>query len=317
MIILYILPIEFTIIIRMTKIIPVFCVILLLISCGTKKTETTRDTDKKQTNTLDKKSSAPTALDNYDLENEEVPFVKITDDLKEISGITFTSDNRMFAHGDEDADIYQVEPATGEVVKRFSLGELLVLTGDFEDIAYANNKFYLLESNGNIYEFSEGDNGKFVDYKKYKTGLNSSNDVEGLCYDNTTNSLLLACKGSPGKEFGKQKAVYSFSLSAMAMDEKPRFLLDPESIRENSAKNEFSPSGIAKNPVSGTFFIIAARGNTIIELNSNGEILNQKTLPEKVHKQAEGIAFKSDGTLYISNEGKNKTARLIEYKMKQ
>jgi hypothetical protein len=40
-------------------------------------------------------------------------------------------------------------------------------------------------------------------------------------------------------------------------------------------------------------------------------------LPEKVHKQAEGIAFMKNGTMFISDEGKNKTARLVRYDMKK
>ena len=300
----------------MTKLLSVLCFVLFIYSCGTKKTEMTRDNNKTQDNKSEMKTgSKPTALDRYDIENEEQDFIQLPDELKEISGITFTNDDRLFAHGDEDADIYQLDPKTGQIIKRFSLGELLVLTGDFEDITFANNKFYLLESNGNIYEFNEGENGKFVTYKKYKTKLNQSNDVEGLYYDNTSNFLLLACKGSPGEGYDKQKAVYSFSLSSMTMEFKPRFLIDLKLIKKNSVENEFSPSGITKNPVSGTFFIIAARGNTIIELSNDGELINQKDLPEKIHRQAEGIAFMNDGTMFISNEGKNKTARLVRYKM--
>jgi uncharacterized protein YjiK len=302
----------------MTKLIISLSIIVIFNSCGLRnKNMVKEDTVKTRTATENLKTgSKSSALDRYDIENEDHDFIKLSDELKEISGITFTSDNRLFAHGDEDADIFQLNTQTGEIVKRFALGEFLVLKGDFEDITWVNNKFYLMESKGNIYEFSEGDNGQFVTYKKYKTELNSSNNVEGLCYDNSTNTLLMVCKDNPGDGYEKQKAVYTFSLTSMSMDPKPRFLINMKSIKKNTIENEFSPSGIAKNPISETFFIIAARGNTILELNKEGELINQKDLPEKIHKQAEGIAFMSDGTLYISNEGKNKTARLVVYKMK-
>jgi len=291
--------------------------IFSLISCGSKKVEveqkkSMKDSSVKQTNVNPEGS----ALKWYDFDNENVDFVKIPDELKEISGITFTPDDRLFAHGDEDGDIFQLNPQTAQIIKRFSLGSMLVISGDFEDIAYVNDRFFMVESNGKLYEFKEGNSGRFVNYKTYKTFLKSSNDVEGLCYDSETNSLLLLCKGSPGEGFRRQKAVYSFSLSSMTLDEKPRFLIDLKSIKKNTIENEFSPSGIAKHPASGTFFLIAAVGNSIIELNKDGEIINQKDLPEKIHKQAEGIAFMKDGTLYISNEGKDKTARLVRYNMK-
>jgi len=287
-------------------------------SCSSKKVDMNQKKDsKEQNNKIVITKNSISILSNYDIENEEPFIVKIPDELKEISGITFTNDDRLFAHGDEDGDIFQLNPGTGEVIKSFSLGSVLVVEGDFEDITVVNDKFYLLESKGKLYEFTEGADGSFVDYKTYKTFLNSSNDVEGLCYDSESNSLLLACKGSPGGGYHKQKAVYTFSLSSMSLNETPRFLIDLKSIKKNTAENEFSPSGIAKNPVSGTFFIIAARGNTIIELSKDGSIIDQKDLPEKVHKQAEGIAFMKDGTLYISDEGKNKTARLVKYEMKK
>ena len=287
-------------------------------SCSTKKVDMKPNTNNKNksSQTITTDSSSGGMLSKYDLENEDPFFVKIPDELKEISGITFTDDDRLFAHGDEDGDIFQLNPETGEIIKRFSLGSMLVVNGDFEDIAYVNDKYYLLESKGKLYEFKEGTNGSFIDYKTYKTFLNSSNDVEGLCFDSGTNSLLLACKGSPGEGYDKQKAVYSFSLSTMTLNETPRFLIDLKSIKKNTTENEFSPSGIARHPISGSFFIIAAKGNTIIELSKDGTLLTQKDLSEKVHKQAEGIAFMKDGTLYISNEGKNKTARLVKYDMK-
>lgn len=296
-----------------------FVLIILIfwfISCESRKVEvkqkdSQKDSSLKHTYVNDE----GTALDRYDIENENIGFVKIPDELKEISGITFTSDDRLFAHGDEDGDIFQLNPETGEIVKRFSLGDVLVVNGDFEDIAYVNDRFYLLESKGKIYEFKEGSNGSFVDYKTFKTFLNSSNNVEGLCFDSDTKSLLLACKDFPGEGYHKQKAVYSFSLSSMTLEEKPRFLIELKAIKKNTIENEFGPSGIAKHPVSGSFFIIAARGNTIVELNKEGEIINQKDLHEKIHKQAEGIAFMKDGTLFISDEGRNKTARLVKYKM--
>ena len=101
----------------------------------------------------------------------------------------------------------------------------------------------------------------------------------------------------------------------LELEQTPRFVISFKDIKNNTVEGKFNPSGIARNPVSGTFYIIAARGNTIIEISKNGEILDQADLPEKIHVQAEGIAFKSDGTLYISNEGKDKQAYIIKYKL--
>jgi uncharacterized protein YjiK len=296
----------------------------MVISCGNKKDgnkdkekDKTEDKTEKKNNKTENKSDVGSALDGYDIEYSSPKIVELPSELLEISGITFTPDDRLFGHGDEDADVFEIDPASGKIIKKFYLGDMLVVKGDFEDIAYVNDKFYLIEANGKLYEFKEGENNKSVEYKTYKTPLTAKYDVEGLCYDSETTSLLLACKELGGVDLGKDKAVYSFSLNDNTMNEKPRFVIPEKEIKNNTTEGKFNPSGIARNPISGTFFIIAARGNTILELSKTGEILNQKDLPAKIHKQAEGIAFKKDGTLFISNEGRGKTPVLVIYEMKK
>lgn len=282
---------------------------------GKEKDIKEKSTIEKEQNNRENLPEGKGSLSDYDISSDSPKRVNLPSELLEVSGITFTDDNRLFAHGDEDGDIFEIDPVNGKIIKKFHLGSLLVVKGDFEDITYVNGKFYLIESNGKLYEFTEGNNGEFVKYQTYKTFLTAKNDVEGLCYDNETNSLLLACKESAGKEFGNDKTVYSFALDNLELEQAPRFIISFKDIKNNTVEGKFNPSGIARNPVSGTFYIIAARGNTILEISKNGEILDQADLPEKVHIQAEGIAFKSDGTLYISNEGKNKQGYFIEYKI--
>lgn len=305
------------------KILIIALLLAAAASCGNKKekdTDKSKEKDKtseSKVETKQNRSSAPSALDNYDIESSSPKIVELGSDLLEISGITFTTDDRLFGHGDEDADVFEIDYSTGKIKKKFYLGELLVVKGDFEDIASVNDKFYLVESKGKLYEFKEGENNRSVEYKTYKTDLSAKNDVEGLCYDSETNSLLMACKELGGENLGKDKAVYSFSLGNYSMESKPRFVIPQNEIKNNTTEGKFNPSGIARNPVSGTFFIIAARGNTILEISKDGLILNQKDLPEKIHKQAEGIAFKKDGTMFISNEGRGKTPTLVIYEMKK
>ncbi|MGH2575240.1 MAG: SdiA-regulated domain-containing protein [Ignavibacteria bacterium] len=278
------------------------------------KSDKIKDRGVERKDKLDRVSDS-SALSHYNIEDENASFIKIPDELHEISGITMTDDGRLFGHGDEEADIYQIDYKTGNIIKKFYLGKSSV-DADFEDIAFVKDKFYIVTSKGTLLEFKEGGDGEHVDFNVYKTKLNSNNDVEGLCYDKETNSLLLVCKGFPGEGYEKHKAVYSFSMNSMALEEKPRFLIPLSKIKSNTLENEFGPSGIARHPKAGTFFIIAARGNTIIELSKEGEIINQKDLPTKVHKQAEGITFDKDFTLLISNEGKFKLGRIVIYPMK-
>lgn len=255
--------------------------------------------------------NANSELSKYDLSSENPQIINLPKELKEISGITMTPDGRLFGQQDESGIIYQIDFTTGAVIKKFSVGKP-VLKKDFEDLVYVNNKFYLLHSNGEIYEFPEGNNGESVEYKVYKTGLTAANDVEGLCYDSETNSLLLACKGNSGVDGSGDKAVYSFSLDSMKLNPQPRFML-----KKSDVGSSFNPSGIQRNPVTGTFFVIAANGSVILEISKEGSYIGKALLPKKIHFQPEGITFSSDGTLFISNEGKRGGGSIIIYPLKK
>ena len=250
-------------------------------------------------------------LSKYNFEPKESLVIKLPGELQEISGLTMTDDGRLFGHNDEKGFVYQIDYSNGDIIKKFSLGEKYERE-DFEGIAFANNKFYMVTSSGDIYELNEGNDGESVSYNVLKTELKSKNDVEGLCYDPETNSLLLACKGYPGKGFKKKKAVYSFSLDEMKLDDKPRFLINLSEI-----KKTFNPSGIERNPNTGTFFIIAANGNAIIEISKDGMLIDKKKLSPIIHEQPEGITFAPDKSLIISNEGDFKRGSIVIQKYKE
>lgn len=282
-----------------------------MISCSKNKPESevhSKESKDKSKNEKTPDNDSASNLSHYDLSSENPKIVNLPPELKEISGLTMTPDGRLYAEQDEQGIIFQVNPGTGAVIKKFSLGKPPIKK-DFEDIAYANDKFYLLHSKGEIYECSEGTDGESVDYKVYKTELNGKNDIEGMCYDKETNSLLLACKGDPGIENDENdKAVYSFSLDNMTFDPKPRFIL-----KKSEIKNYFNPSGIQRDPLTGTFFIIAANGNEIVEISKDGNLMGKRGLPKNIHVQPEGITFASDGTLFISNEGKTGNGTIVIY----
>ena len=263
----------------------------------------------------DKKiNSVNSLLQMYDLENVNAKYIKLSNEIRGISGICFSPDDRLFCETDENANIYQLDTKSGEIIKKFSLKDS-INSGDFEDICIAGDRFFLMQDHGSIFEFKEGANNTSVDYKIYKTFLTRENNIEGLCFDPETSSLLLACKKYAGDGYDKMRAVYSFPLNTMKLEEKPRFLIATKPLKKFSSENKFNPSGIARNPVTGTFFIIASRGNIIIEVSKDGNVLGEKDLPKSIHIQPEGIAFSKDNTLYISNEGKGKTAGLVAYPM--
>jgi len=282
--------------------------ILFIMSC------TTKNTDK------------ITSIDSYTFGEEPDCVYKLSKKLHEISGLAMSADGRLFAHDDESARISQLDYTSGKILKSFLVGKK-TLRKDFEGLAIAHHLFYLVSSDGTLYEFEEGKDGKHVDYKKFKTQLELKNNVEGLCYDPTTDALLLACKGNPGKEYSGSKAIYSFSLSAKKLSKKPKLKISIEDISKRVEKNfsqkiadffqlseeTFAPSGIELHQKKETLFILSAKGRLIVEVSREGELLDLTLLNKKYHTQPEGITFTPEYDLIIADEGVNDKATLSIY----
>jgi len=287
---------------------------LAITGCNTNNNNNTPVT--RETKLLDKVS----ALSWYDVENDSVESIILSDKIEQISGLCFTDDGRLFCELDRTASVHQIDPQTGKIIKTFYLKDSSDEDGkklkpNFEDISIVGNRFFLAHTHGRLYEFKEGSEGEHVSYTVYKTKLTKDNNIEGLCYDPETNSLLMACRNFPGEGYEKGRTVYTFSLTTKTLADVPRFFIPSRKLRKNSAEKEFNPSGITRHPITGTFFVIASHGKMIVELSKEGDLLNEKDLPDNIHFQPEGIAFSKDGTMYISNEGKDKAPTLVSYKM--
>ncbi len=251
-------------------------------------------------------------LSHYNTADNNAHVVRLPHRVSEASGIVMTQDGRLLCHDDERGVVYQINYSTGEIVKFFSLGRFGV-TDDFEDIAVKDKLVYLIASGGTLYEFPEAENGRSVEFRMHRTSLSQKNDVEGLCYDASTDCLLLLCKESPGKHYRSQRAVYAFSLRTRTLAETPRFLIPLDRVTKTSDNHEFQPSAITKHPTSGTYFIVAAHGSTIIELSSDGKILGQQSINKKLNPHPEGIAFAPDLTLILCNDGQGERGTLTLY----
>jgi len=258
--------------------------------------------------------SDKSSLEKYNLDNDDAEEIKLADALSEISGLAFSADDRLFAHNDEKAVVFQINPENGEIIKKFLIGKWWAVEDDFEGMAISGNKFYLVTSKGNIFEFDEGNDSKLVDFKLYKTELSSEYNVEGLCYDDEINSLLLACKDYPGKGYKDERAVYKFSLTNYELSAKPYFTISLKKLKKKYKLKTFHPSGIEKHPVSKTFFLISAKNeHAILEVDKAGDIIAVEKLSEKFHRQPEGITILQDKSLIICNEAVAKSPRLIKY----
>ncbi len=83
------------------------------------------------------------------------------------------------------------------------------------------------------------------------------------------------------------------------------FQIDVDQIKSftGKVKRGFRPSGLAKNPVTGEWFLVSAVNKLLVVTDSNWKIKEACILNGNTFNQPEGIAFDKKGNLYISNEG--------------
>jgi uncharacterized protein YjiK len=173
-------------------------------------------------------------------------------DLAELSGFALLPDRRLLAHGDEHAKIYEIDYRRGTVIKEFTLGKPAV-KGDFEAIATVDDRFYLLDSNGSLYEFHEGKKGERVEYSTHDTKLGKECEFEGLAYDPTITSLLLACKHVHAKRFKNDVLIYRWPIEKNEQGERQisELTVPLSSIpKAMLKKGEFHPSDIAIDTIA-------------------------------------------------------------------
>ena len=232
--------------------------------------------------------------------------------LAEISGLALTSDGRLFAHGDELAQVSEIDYRRGVLVKQFSLGKH-VLHADFEGITVAGNRFFLLASDGKLYEFREGENGTRVNYLVHDTKLGRECEFEGVTYDSASNSLLLACKNVDTKALKRNLVMYRWSLSDSGTIEVPVVSIP---LREVIGKNDWKdlhPSDLTRDPLTGNFLIITAQEKALIGLTPGGDIAFSRPLPEQLD-HTEGIAVTSDSLVILSEEAGKRPAAISVYR---
>jgi len=230
--------------------------------------------------------------------------------LDELSGIVLTHDGRLLAHGDEKAQVSEIDYRRGTVTKQFVVGHPTV-KGDFEAITVAKGLVYLLASNGTLYEFREGANGERVDYTTHDTRLGKECEFEGLAFDSTLNSLLLACKHVGTKHLKDDMVIYRWKLEGSG-NRLSRLTVPLKDIVPAIGEKHFHPSDITVDPFTGNYVLVAAIEKAIVEITPDGHVIFARRLPSG-HDQPESVAITKDSILIIGDEAKERPAILTLY----
>jgi len=244
--------------------------------------------------------------------------VKITDQwdmpsaLKEISGITYLGDNSFACIQDEVGKIFIYNTNKGKIEQEISFRA----NGDYEGIAIVGTTAYVVRSDGTLFEVKQYRNKK-PSVTQHDTHLTKSHDVEGLCYDEQNNRLLLAVKGSESHT-NDYKGIYAFDLTTKKLGKDPVYKIDLKDkvfkkYKEKGVKSVFNPSGMAIHPITKDIYIVEGTRPKLLVLDAMGTIKNLYSLNKKQFEQPEGISFNNSGEMYISNEaGKQGKGNIVK-----
>lgn len=228
---------------------------------------------------------------------------RLPNPLREVSGLAATLDGRVMGHNDEAAVVFEIDILTGDIVKRFSLGEPAI-RDDFEGLAVtARGDFYLTTSTGRIYRFREGRARESVPYEVFDSGLRNVCEIEGLAVLAAEQSLILACKDLYAPAMRNSVALYQWSMRDPGRTPaRPWLTLEKAPLAEAIGARDFHPSSVEIDPGTGRVIVLAARQNGIVELSAQGEILAARQLGAR-HRQPEGSTILDSGALLIADEG--------------
>ena len=187
------------------------------------------------------------------------------------------------------------------------------IASDFEGIATIDDLIYLVTSSGRLYECREGAAGESVLFNVYTTGVGRDCEIEGLAYDESKRAFLLMCKDARSADMEGQLAVYHWSIDEKQLIKDAHTAIPVDEFARHIKGKKFQPSGIERHPISGNYFIIAARQGAIAEITPGGKVVAVRAFLAQWHRQAEGITFAADGTLIVSDEGAGRKARLTLY----
>jgi uncharacterized protein YjiK len=231
--------------------------------------------------------------------------------IKEISGIVWdTGNNEFIAHNDESGKLFFLDRETKLIKSEYVFGG----KGDYEDIAIVNRVPYILRSDGMITKFIKDSTGKAYGLEVGKLGLTGTNDFESMYYDAARKALVVICKNCAMDNKASVTA-FAFYPDSTGFDEKPLFTIDAAQVAKLSPgkTSKLQPSAAAIHPVLHKLFILSSASNQLVIADTDGNVESVFILSKKLFPQPEGITFKSNGDMYISNEAVTTKSTLLKF----
>jgi uncharacterized protein YjiK len=267
----------------------------------------------------------------YNLSEPDITII-LPNVLREISGLTIIDTSTVACIQDEKGIVYLFDLKSSQITKQIYFNN----NGDYEGICKVDQTLYVLKSNGKIYKIANFETSSFADTINFSAV--SSDDTEGICYDQKNLRLLIAPKTKSGKETGfrKKQMIYAYDLTYGKQVNEPafeikiadvaQFMVDDNLIKAKKSKKKkktdlpqisLYPSEIAISPVSGKLYLLSSEDHKLFVFDSTGKVEYVEKLDPVLINKPEGLAFFDNGDMLISNESGNKYPTILRFNYKK
>ncbi|MGN7821623.1 hypothetical protein ACTJJB_15935 [Chitinophaga sp. 22536] len=237
---------------------------------------------------------------------------RVRESMQEISGIeAFPDETNMIAINDEEGRVYQINVHTTKAYPSWKFAK----HGDYEDICRTDSGWFVLKSNGSLYEVHGlfSDSASSTHHKFPKEG---KREFETTYFDSARNAIVLVTKNAPDDKKEGMTSAYRFDLATRTFDTVPIYRLDNAEIAKLAGTDMrfFKPSAAAIHPIEKRLYIVASVNGLLVITDLQGHVQEAYNLKHRLFLQPEGLTFAANGDLYISNEGGyDGTANILKF----
>lgn len=227
--------------------------------------------------------------------------------LDEVSGLALDSAGRLFTHDDERGRVWEIDYRSGALLKEFR-----VEREDFEGLTIVGGTFYLVTSNGKIYQFREGDAGARVETTVHDLQLGKECEFEGIVFEPRDSTFLLPCKNIGGQR-EDQLMIYRWRIGTEGDSAAAPMTVAVGPVMQEHGWEAFEPTDITLDPATGNYLILLGRQQGLVEVSREGRVVNSSPLPGNF-TQAEGIAVTRTGLMIVASESGGSRAVIAAFR---
>ena len=285
---------------------------LNLFSCGNPTERGINSTDVRNVNPI-----------GYDLTNPDKTIIP-PPILLEISGITVIDSTSVACVQDENGMIFIFDMVKNVISDHF----IFHYPGDYEGVARVAGSFYVLRSDGTLFETRNDKPSVYT--QQIVSPVGPPANYEGLCYDHRNHRLLIVPKDNPERGPGDEKKhpVFGFDLRSGTHSGKEVLEFDLPAITRYAAENNIKVPDEAKeislrvsdigiHPLTNMLYVISAANRLLVIFDEDGSVNYIEELNPDLFNLPEGIAFQDNGDMLISNEGRTNPPTILLFKYKR